>query len=104
MQKKNTVYSLYLSSLTEEDAKGFGALEHPTATTVVLPEVMPKEELVKSMMDVVSHEFFHIVTPLSIHSKEIQDFDYNDPKMSQHLWMYEGVTEYFANLFKSIKD
>ena len=91
---------LYLSTLTEEDAKGFGALEHPTATTVVLPEVMPKEELVKSMMDVVSHEFFHIVTPLSIHSKEIQDFDYNDPKMSQHLWMYEGVTEYFANLFQ----
>jgi predicted metalloprotease with PDZ domain len=91
---------LYLSSLTEQDAKGFGALEHPTATTVVLPEVMAKEELVKSMMDVVSHEFFHIVTPLSIHSKEIQDFDYNDPKMSKHLWMYEGVTEYFANLFQ----
>jgi predicted metalloprotease with PDZ domain len=61
---------------------------------------MPKEELVKSMMDVVSHEFFHIVTPLTIHSKEIQDFDYNDPKMSEHLWMYEGVTEYFANLFQ----
>jgi predicted metalloprotease with PDZ domain len=37
---------------------------------------------------------------LSIHSKEIQDFDYNDPKMSEHLWMYEGVTEYFANLFQ----
>jgi len=91
---------LYLSTMKEDDAKGFGALEHPTATTVVLPEVMPKEELVKSMKDVVSHEFFHIVTPLNIHSKEIQDFDYNDPKMSQHLWMYEGVTEYFANLFQ----
>ena len=91
---------LYLSTMTDTDAKGFGALEHPTATTVVLPEVMPKEELVKSMMDVVSHEFFHIVTPLSIHSKEIQYFDYNHPKMSEHLWMYEGVTEYFANLFQ----
>jgi len=91
---------LYLSSMKEEDAKGFGALEHPTATTVVLPEVLEKEELVKSMMDVVSHEFFHIVTPLTIHSKEIQFFDYNAPKMSQHLWMYEGVTEYFANLFQ----
>jgi predicted metalloprotease with PDZ domain len=91
---------LYLSSMNEKDAHGFGALEHPTATTVVLPEVMEKEELIKSMMDVVSHEFFHIVTPLSIHSKEIQYFDYNDPKMSQHLWMYEGVTEYFANLFQ----
>ena len=91
---------LYLSSMQENDAKGFGALEHPTATTVVLPELMPKDELVKSMKDVVSHEFFHIVTPLSIHSKEIQYFDYNAPKMSQHLWMYEGVTEYFANLFQ----
>ena len=91
---------LYFSTMTETDAKGFGALEHPTATTVVLPEMMPKEELVKSMIDVVSHEFFHIVTPLSIHSKEIHDFDYKNPKMSEHLWMYEGVTEYFANLFQ----
>ena len=91
---------LYLSSLKEDDAHGFGALEHPTVTTVVLPEMMEKDELVKSMMDVVSHEFFHIVTPLTIHSKEIQDFDYNAPKMSEHLWMYEGVTEYFANLFQ----
>ena len=97
--KKYTVL-LYLSSMTPKDAKGFGALEHPTATTVVLPEMMPKEELVKSMKDVVSHEFFHIVTPLTIHSKEIHFFDYNTPKMSKHLWMYEGVTEYFANLFQ----
>jgi len=37
---------------------------------------------------------------LSIHSNEIQYFDYNTPKMSEHLWMYEGVTEYFANLFQ----
>jgi hypothetical protein len=40
----------------------------PTATTVVLPELMPRE-LVKSMMDVVSHEFFHIVTPLAFIKK-----------------------------------
>lgn len=97
--KKYTVI-LYLSTMSPTDAKGFGALEHPTATTVVMPEMLPKEELVKQMKDVVSHEFFHIVTPLTIHSKEIQYFDYNAPKMSQHLWMYEGVTEYFANLFQ----
>ena len=97
--KKYTVL-LYLSSMSPSDAKGFGALEHPTATTVVLPEIMAKEELVKSMKDVVSHEFFHIVTPLTIHSKEIHYFDYNTPKMSEHLWMYEGITEYFANLFQ----
>lgn len=90
---------LYLSSL-KNDAQGFGALEHPTATTVVFPEVITKEQLAQMMKDVVSHEFFHILTPLTIHSQEIQNFDYNAPKMSEHLWMYEGVTEYFANLFQ----
>ena len=90
---------LYLSTLNN-DAMGFGALEHPTATTVVFPEIISKDELEKSMKDVVSHEFFHILTPLTVHSKEIENFDYNAPKMSEHLWMYEGTTEYFANLFQ----
>ena len=91
---------LYLSDMTKQDAQGFGALEHPTATTVVMPEMMGTEALSKELKDVVSHEFFHIVTPLTIHSQEIQNFDFNTPKMSAHLWMYEGVTEYFANLFQ----
>ncbi|TLP82309.1 peptidase M61 [Maribacter sp. ACAM166] len=91
---------LYLSDLNKADAQGFGALEHHTSTVVVLPEAMPLKQLEEAMMDVVSHEFFHIVTPLTVHSKEIQFFDFNNPIMSQHLWMYEGTTEYFANLFQ----
>lgn len=91
---------LYLSQLNDDDAQGFGALEHHTSTVVVLPESMSRERLEQAMIDVVSHEFFHIVTPLSIHSKEVQYFDFNDPEMSRHLWMYEGTTEYFANLFQ----
>ncbi|MFI0491142.1 peptidase M61 [Flavobacterium sp.] len=91
---------LYLSDMSKPDARGYGALEHPTATTVVMPEMLGIEKLASEMKDVVSHEFFHIVTPLTIHSQEIQNFDYNKPKMSEHLWMYEGVTEYFANLFQ----
>lgn len=91
---------LYLSTLDQKDASGFGALEHHTSTVVVMPEQMPLEALEKAMIDIVSHEFFHIVTPLNVHSKEIQFFDFNNPKMSEHLWMYEGTTEYFANLFQ----
>jgi predicted metalloprotease with PDZ domain len=90
---------LYLSVI-QEDAIGFGALEHHTSTVVVLPEQMPAPQLEEAMIDVVSHEFFHTVTPLNVHSEEIQFFDYNNPKMSKHLWMYEGTTEYFANLFQ----
>ena len=91
---------LYLSVMENPDARGFGALEHHTSTSVVLPETMTLPQLEESMTDVVSHEFFHIITPLNIHSNEVHYFDYNDPKMSKHLWMYEGVTEYFANLFQ----
>ncbi|MFD0975670.1 M61 family metallopeptidase [Salinimicrobium gaetbulicola] len=92
---------LYLSPTPGDgDAGNFGALEHHTSTVVVLPEGMGPNELEESLIDIVSHEFFHIVTPLGVHSEEIHYFDYNDPKMSKHLWMYEGVTEYFANLFQ----
>lgn len=97
--KRYTVL-LYLSDSNKNDAKGFGALEHHTSTTVCFPELMPAQALGEQLKDVVSHEFFHIVTPLSIHSNEIQYFDYINPKMSEHLWMYEGVTEYFANIFQ----
>lgn len=92
---------LYLSpSPGDGDAGNFGALEHHTSTVVVLPEALGPEELSDNLIDIVSHEFFHIVTPLGVHSEEIHYFDYNTPKMSRHLWMYEGVTEYFANLFQ----
>ena len=91
---------LYLASGGEFSPKGFGALEHHTSTVVVLPEQIPDEALASAMIDVVSHEFFHIVTPLSVHSEDVHYFDYNDPTFSKHLWMYEGVTEYFATLFQ----
>lgn len=97
--KRYTVL-LYLSDMKTKDAKGFGALEHNSSTSVVFPEIMPTSSLGKELIDVVSHEFFHIVTPLGVHSNEIHYFDFNTPKMSKHLWMYEGVTEYFANLFQ----
>ncbi|WP_449397900.1 M61 family metallopeptidase [Chryseobacterium wanjuense] len=97
---KKYAIMLYLSGGEDSQIKGFGALEHHESTSVVLPEMMPKEAIDKTITDVVSHEFFHTVNPLKTHSEEIHYFDYADPKMSQHLWMYEGGTEYFANLFQ----
>lgn len=91
---------LYLSEMDENSPSGFGALEHHTSTVVVMPESMPLEALESGMIDIVSHEFFHIVTPLSIHSEDVHYFNYYEPTFSKHLWMYEGVTEYFATLFQ----
>ncbi|REC61571.1 peptidase M61 [Chryseobacterium pennae] len=97
---KKYAIMLYLSGGDGPDVHGFGALEHHESTSVVLPEGMPKEAIDQTITDVVSHEFFHTVNPLKTHSEEIHYFNYADPKMSQHLWMYEGGTEYFANLFQ----
>lgn len=76
---------------------GMGALEHSYSSFYVLPEANP-EYLGQIVRDVAAHEFFHIVTPLNIHSEEIGDFDFINPKMSKHLWLYEGMTEYAAGL------
>ena len=91
---------LYLADNTEDAPGGFGALEHHTSTVVVMAESMSETGLDASMIDVVSHEFFHILTPLSVHSEDVHDFDYHDPTFSKHLWMYEGLTEYFATHFQ----
>jgi len=101
--KTTNEYNILLYLFDPEVYKwnSFGALEHLSSTTVVYPESYTKEQLANGMINgTVSHEFFHIVSPLSVHSEEIHSFDFNTPKMSKHLWMYEGTTEYFANLFQ----
>lgn len=79
---------------------GFGALEHSYCSFYFLPESNNEERLISMIRDVAAHEFLHILTPLNIHSEEIENFDFRHPKMSQHLWMYEGVTEYFSHLIQ----
>ncbi|MCU0360101.1 MAG: peptidase M61 [Bacteroidia bacterium] len=78
-----------------------GALEHSYSSFYVLPE-MDSLDIQQQIRDVAAHEFFHVVTPLTIHSKEIGEFDFNDPKMSEHLWLYEGMTEYAAHHAQAI--
>ena len=74
---------------------GMGALEHSYSSLYTLPEASAKR-ISQIVRDVAAHEFLHILTPLNIHSEQIHQFNYIDPDMSKHLWMYEGVTEYSA--------
>lgn len=77
-------------------SNAWGALEHSYSSLYTLPEMDPSR-ISQTVRDVAAHEFFHIVTPLNIHSEEIHDFNYISPEMSQHLWLYEGVTEYSSH-------
>mgnify|MGYP001165689735 FL=1 len=101
-------YDILLLLMSMEELQHFGgvqgALEHHTSTTVVFYEGIDTASLKEYLTDVVSHEFFHTLTPLNVHSEQIHYFNYNEGVMSQHLWMYEGTTEYFANLFQVQQD
>ncbi len=85
----------FIFYFTDKPVTSYGALEHSYSSFYYMPEATI-DEMNQQLRDFVAHEFFHIVTPLTIHSEEIHTFDFNDPKMSKHLWLYEGVTEYFA--------
>lgn len=77
--------------------QGFGALEHGNSSFYFFPE-FGNDFVVSMVKDVCIHEFLHILQPLSLHSEHIGNFNYANPVMSQHLWLYEGITEYFAGI------
>ncbi|OWY22814.1 PDZ domain-containing protein [Sphingobacteriales bacterium UPWRP_1] len=79
-----------------ESSRMQGALEHSYSSFYYLPEY-PQEVLIPFIVDVAAHEFFHIVTPLNLHSEQIHYFNFSKPEMSEHLWLYEGSTEYAAS-------
>ena len=72
----------------------FGALEHSYSSFYF----WQKTPMTQGVDETAAHEFLHILVPLTLHSEEIEKFDFRNPKMSKHLWLYEGVTEYFAHL------
>jgi predicted metalloprotease with PDZ domain len=87
---------LYYFNAEQPTVQGQGAWEHSYSSFYSLPEV-PQERFIGTIVDVSSHEFFHIVTPLNICSKEVREFNFNTTILSKHLWLYEGSTEYDAH-------
>jgi predicted metalloprotease with PDZ domain len=73
-----------------------GALEHTTSSFYYVGEGEPAQ-MKNMLVDISSHEFFHIITPLNISSKEVKEFNFNEAVLSKHLWLYEGVTEYTSD-------
>lgn len=77
-----------------------GALEHSYSSVYVLFEQPYTAQYSLSIRNITAHEFFHVVTPLNIHSEIIEDFNFADPTPSEHLWLYEGMTEWAAHMMQ----
>lgn len=74
--------------------QAMGAWEHSYSSEYVLRDVPYSPEVGEGVTDIAAHEFFHVVTPLNIHSEIIERFNFQTPVPSRHVWLYEGVTEW----------
>lgn len=75
-----------------------GALEHSNSSFHNLVYVGKNRLTDELLISSAVHEFLHIYTPLNLRSNIRANFNYSKPHMSKHLWLYEGVTEYFSDL------
>jgi predicted metalloprotease with PDZ domain len=103
---KQYSYIMYFASpnnLSITKYGGFGAMEHNYCSFYFLPEISRADSLDGILKQFIPHNFMHILTPLNIHSEKLDEFDYKHVPQSKHLWLYEGVTEYLADLVQ-VKD
>jgi len=77
-----------------------GAWEHNYSSSYVFQETELNEMTATQIKSVASHEFYHIITPLNIHSELVGNFNFEKPTMSQHIWLYEGVTEWASEMLQ----
>lgn len=87
----------FLFYFNNENASG--AHEYSNSSVYVMPnESAFPTYYSETLKNLAAHEFFHTVTPLSIRSEVIADFNFAIPTPSQHIWLYEGVTKW-AEIF-----
>ncbi len=78
-----------------------GAWEHSYSSEYVIAEPQAwSPQLGQALTDIAAHEFFHVMTPLNIHSEIIENFNFEEPTPSRHLWLYEGVTEWASDVMQ----
>jgi len=74
---------------------GAGALEHSYSSLFFYPGF---GKYLSRLKDGLAHEFLHILTPLNLHSNIIDPYNFEIPTASEHLWLYEGVTEWSSDI------
>lgn len=91
-------YCVDFNNLNFFDSFGIdSALEHLHSSVYYLSDDQEKG-FISYLNYIATHEYLHTFTPLTIRSEKISDFNFDKPNMSQHLWFYEGLTDYTALL------
>ncbi len=81
------------------DDRSAGGVEYPQSAAFVFRD-RPLEEIRPQVQDVIAHEYFHLIIPYSIRSDRISKFNLLRSRPSQHLWFFEGVTEWASDMIQ----
>ena len=78
----------------------FGGLEHCNSCSMIYDRNgFKNRKKYLRFLGLVSHEFFHTWNVKRIRPKELGPFDYYNEVYTKLLWIAEGVTSYYDNLF-----
>lgn len=93
---KHYTFMLYHNENPQKNSAMGDGLEHSNSTLILMYMPLDVEMIKWNVYGIASHEFFHTLLPLGLHSNEIEFYNFNQPKLSRHIWLYEGTTEYFT--------
>ncbi len=86
----------FINLLTETG----GGLEHDNSTVLMTSRwAMRKRESYLNWLALVSHEFFHTWNVRRLRPKALMSYDYQQEQYLRELWIAEGITSYFDDLF-----
>ncbi|MFM8570623.1 MAG: M61 family metallopeptidase, partial [Pirellula sp.] len=86
----------FLNLLTEAG----GGLEHDNSTVLMASRWTQKQRSkYVDWLGLVSHEFFHTWNVRRLRPKALMRYDYNQEQYIQELWIAEGITSYYDDLF-----
>jgi predicted metalloprotease with PDZ domain len=87
----------FIIILTE---RGSGGLEHLNSFVAMTPRwVFSDEKDYRKFLGLVSHEFFHTWNVKRIRPEALGPFDYDRENYTKSLWVSEGITSFYDNLF-----
>lgn len=96
-------YYLFMTLVVDQ---GYGGLEHRASTSLIanrsdLPHKNDKEitDGYRTYLGLCSHEYFHTWNVKRIKPQKFLPYDLTQEVHTNLMWLFEGVTSYFDNLF-----
>jgi predicted metalloprotease with PDZ domain len=77
-----------------------GGLEHDNSCVLMTSRWTQRQKSkYVDWLSLVSHEFFHVWNVRRLRPRALQNYDYNNEQYMRELWVAEGLTSYYDNLF-----